>query len=285
MPRIPESELIINPDGSVYHLNLKPEHVTDTVIVVGDPGRVHRVSQFFDDVEFEMNKREFITHVGKYKGKKLMVLSTGMGTDNVEIVMTELDALANIDFKKRELKKEHRQLKIIRVGSSASLQEDIRVGSHLISEYAIGLDTLMFFYNLPQSSLERSICKEIQKTIGLDFIPYCVKGSSELMVQFGDGLVKGNTVTSPGFYAPQGRELRLPIKFKKLLPALNRFHFNDFWLTNFEMETAGYYALGHLLGHQMVSVNAILANRTRNTFSKNPNKVVDSLIKKVLERI
>ncbi len=285
MSSYPESELILNPDGSVYHLSLKPKHLSDTIIVVGDPGRVHRVSQFFDDIDFEMNKREFITHIGKFKGKRITVLSTGMGTDNVEIVMTELDALANINLKTREPNKRRKSLRIIRIGSSASIQEDIRVGSHVASEHAIGLDTLMQFYDLPQSQLETSICTEIMKKTNLSFLPYCVKGSSELMRQFGNDMVKGNTVTTPGFYAPQGRNLRIPIKHKNLLQDLNYFHCNDFWLSNFEMETAGYYALGLLMGYQMLSLNAILANRIRNTFSKNPNRVVDALVRKVLERI
>ncbi len=285
MASYPESELILNPDGSVYHLNLKPKHLSDTIIVVGDPGRVHRVSQFFDDVDFEMNKREFITHIGQYKGKRITVLSTGLGTDNVEIVMTELDALANINLKTREPIKKRKSLNIIRIGSSASIQEDIRVGSHVASEYAVGLDTLMQFYNLPQTTTEISICKAIKEKTKLSFMPYCVKGSSDLMKQFGSDLVKGNTVTTPGFYAPQGRNLRIPIKHKNLLQDLNYFHLNDFWLTNFEMETAGYYALGLLMGHNMLSLNAILANRIRNTFSTNPNRVIDSLVRKVLERI
>lgn len=285
MASYPESELILNPDGSVYHLSLKPNHLSDTIIVVGDPGRVHRVSQFFDDVDFEMNKREFITHIGQYKGKKITVLSTGMGTDNVEIVMTELDALANINLKTREPFKQRKKLKIVRIGSSASIQEDIRVGSHVASQTAVGLDTLMQFYDLPQSSLETSVSEEVKKSTGLSFLPYCVNGSTELLNKFGHDMVKGNTVTTPGFYAPQGRNLRIPIKHKNLLKDLNYFHYKDFWLTNFEMETAGYYALGRLMGHEMLSLNAILANRVRNTFSKNPNRVIDSLVRKVLERI
>ena len=285
MPSYPESELIINPDGSVYHLSLKPEHLSDTIIAVGDPGRVYRVSQFFDDVDFEMNKREFITHIGVYKGKRISVMSTGMGTDNIEIVMTELDALANIDLKKREPRKQKKKLRIIRIGSSASIQEDIRVGSHVVSQSAVGLDTLMQFYKLKQSETELAISQKVQKETGLAFLPYCVSCSEELIDKIGQGMVKGNTVTAPGFYAPQGRNIRMPIKFPKLLQRLNHFHRGDYWLTNLEMETAGYYALGRLFGHEVLSVNAILANRMRNTFSKNPNKVIDSLIKKVLDRI
>lgn len=285
MAKIPESELILNKDGSVYHLNLLPKHIADTVITVGDPNRVYMISKHFDDVEFEMNRREFITHVGKYKGKPITVISTGMGTDNIEIFFTELDALVNLDLKKREPKQRKRKLKIIRVGTSGGLQEDIPLGSHLISENAVGLDTLMAFYKLKQSDQEMKIGKEIQEQIGLPFQPYVVSGSEELLSRFGDDFIRGNTVTCPGFYAPQGRKIRLPLAFPKILEQLNYYHHDDFWLTNFEMETAGYYALGRMLGHDVVSANAIIANRMKKKFSKNPTRVIDSLIKKVLDVI
>ncbi|MDN5200621.1 nucleoside phosphorylase [Fulvivirgaceae bacterium BMA10] len=285
MSKIPESELILNKDGSVYHLNLKPEHLTDTIITVGDPGRVYNVSSHFDKIEFEMNKREFITHIGTYKGKKLMVVSTGMGTDNIEIVLTELDALANIDLKKREINGQKRSLEIIRIGTSGSLQEDLQLGSHLVSDYAIGLDTLMSFYKLPLTEFESTISNEIHDKIKLPFEPYCVKGSEDLKRRLAFDMVEGNTVTCPGFYAPQGRMLRVEPRFKDLLKDLNYFHYDNFWLTNFEMETAGYYALGRLLGHEVISLNAIIANRIKNKFSNDPQKVIDSLIQKVLDRI
>lgn len=285
MSIISHTDLIINPDGSVYHLNLKPEHLSDQIITVGDPTRVHRISSFFDSVEFEMNRREFITHVGYYKDKRITVMSTGMGTDNVEIIMTELDALANIDFKTMTPKEESRSLNIIRLGTSGSVQGQIDVGDFLISEYAVGLDTLMSFYQLEMGTYEDQVTKELQKEIGFPFQPYCCKGSDLLIEKFGEGMVKGNTVTAPGFYAPQGRKLRLPIKFPHLVDRLSRFHYNDFWLTNFEMETAGYYSMAKLLGHEMVSVNAILANRISDQFAKNPNKIIDELIKTVLDRI
>ncbi|QSE97640.1 nucleoside phosphorylase [Fulvivirga lutea] len=285
MGKIPESELILNKDGSVYHLNLKPSHISDTILTVGDPSRVYMISQYFDDVDFEMNRREFITHVGKYKGKKITVMSTGMGTDNVEIFMTELDALVNIDLKKREPKQRKKKLKIIRIGTSGAMQEDIPLGTHLVSDYAVGLDTLMCFYNLPQDKFEMEIASELKEQTKLPFTPYVVRGSETLREQIGENMVVGNTVTCPGFYAPQGRELRLPLKNKTLLETLNYYHKNGFWLTNFEMETAGYYALGRMLGHEVLSVNAIIANRIKNKFSKNPNKIIDSLIRKVLDRI
>jgi uridine phosphorylase len=285
MPKISETDLILNSDGSVYHLNLLPKHISDTIIAVGDPSRVYMVSQFFDEVEFEMNKREFITHVGKYNGKRITVISTGIGTDNVEIFFTELDALANIDLKTREIKPRRKKLKVVRIGTSGSLQDDVPVGAHLVSDYAVGLDNLMNFYDLPMNDFETGLAHDLQKKTCIPFMPYVVQGSEVLRNQLGADMIVGNTVTCPGFYAPQGRELRLPIRFPKLLEDLNYYHKGDFWLTNFEMETAGYYALGRMLGHEVLSVNAIIANRMKNKFSKNPTKVVESLIEKVLDRI
>lgn len=285
MPRIPEADLILNPDGSVYHLSLLPKHISDTIITVGDPDRVYMVSEYFDEVEFEMNKREFITHVGRYKRKRITVISTGIGTDNVEIFFNELDALVNVDLKTREPKARRKKLKIIRIGTSGALQEDVPLGSHLVSEYAVGLDNLMNFYNLPMSDEEEAIAEDIQQKTRLPFRPYVVRGSESLQEQIGAEMIVGNTVTCPGFYAPQGRALRIPIRYPKLLQDLNYYHKGDFWLTNFEMETSGYYALARLLGHEALSVNAIVANRIKNKFSKDPNKVVDSLIQEVLKKI
>ena len=280
----PESELILNRDGSVYHLDLLPKHLSDVIIAVGDPGRVHRVSRYFDKVELEMNKREFVTHVGTYKGKRLTVISTGMGTDNIEIFLTELDALANIDFKTRTLKEEHRSLKIIRVGTSGAVQQDLPVGTTLVSDYAVGLDTLMYFYNLPQTDYENAVSDSIQKSLKIPFRPYCVQGSERLRSSIGAGMVVGNTITCPGFYAPQGRKLRVELALPDLINDISHFHEHDFWLTNFEMETAGYYSLCRLLGHEVLSVNAILANRITNEFARDSNKIVDKLIKTVLDR-
>lgn len=286
MAKISETDLVLNPDGSVYHLNLLPKHISDTIIAVGDPGRVYSVSQYFDEVEFEMNKREFITHVGKYKGKRITVISTGIGPDNVEIVLTELDALVNIDLKTREPKSRKKKLKIIRIGTSGALQEDIPVGSHLVSDYAVGLDNLMTYYDLPMDDYETGLAHDIQKKTGLPLMPYVVRGSQSLLNQIGGtDMVKGNTVTCPGFYAPQGRALRLPIRFPNLLEDLNYYHKGEFWLTNFEMETSAYYAFGRMMDHELLSANAIIANRMKAKFSKDPYKVVDSLIKKVLDRI
>jgi uridine phosphorylase len=285
MPKYTETDLILNKDGSVYHLNLLPKHISDTVIAVGDPSRVYMISQLFDEVEFEMNKREFITHVGRYNEKKITVISTGIGTDNIEIFFTELDALVNIDLKTREPKAKRKKLKVIRIGTSGALQEDIAVGSHLVSDYAVGFDNLMNFYDLPMDDFETGLAHDIQKKIGLPFMPYVARGSESLRKQLAFDMQVGNTVTCPGFYAPQGRELRVPIRFPKLLEDLNYYHKGDFWLTNFEMETAAYYAMGRLLGHEVLSVNAIIANRMKNKFSKDHTKVVESLIEKVIDRI
>jgi uridine phosphorylase len=285
VPKISETDLILNPDGSVYHLNLLPKHISDTIITVGDPSRVYMVSQYFDEVEFEMNKREFITHVGRYNGKRITVISTGIGTDNIEIFFTEIDALANIDLKTREPKPRKKKLKIIRIGTSGALQEDISIGSHLVTDYAIGLDSLMNFYDLPMDDFETGVAHDLQKKAGLPFMPYVVKGGELLRKRIAFDMALGNTVTCPGFYAPQGRELRIPIRFPHLMEELNYYHKGDFWLTNFEMETAGYYALARLLGHEVLSVNAIIANRVKNKFSKDPGKVIESLIEKVLDRV
>lgn len=285
MAKISETDLILNADGSVYHLSLLPKHISDTIIAVGDPGRVYQVSEHFDEIEFEMNKREFITQVGKYNGKRITVISTGIGTDNIEIVLNELDALVNIDLKTREPKSRRRKLKIIRIGTSGSLQEDVPLGAHLISAYAVGLDNLMNFYQLPMDDFEKTIAEEIRQQTDLNFTPYVVRGSTPLLTQLGEGMLSGNTVTCPGFYAPQGRSLRIPTRFPDLLQRLNYFHYDDFWLTNFEMETSAYYGMARLLGHEAISVNAIIANRIKNKFAKDPQKVVLSLIQKVLDRI
>lgn len=280
----PESELILNKDGSVYHLSLRPQDIADVILTVGDPTRVHKVSQYFDEITFEMNKREFITHTGTYKGKKLTVMSTGMGTDNVEIVMTELDALANINLKKRENKSRRKSLKIIRIGTSGALQQDIPVDSLLLSQFAIGLDTLMYFYPLKRTEAEANVEAALQLEAELPFRPYCVEGSPKLLKHFSDTMAVGNTITCPGFYAPQGRQLRTPIKYPSIGEKFSTFHYGDLWLTNFEMETSGYYALGRMMGHEVLSCNAIVANRITNEFSKNSDKVIDKLIKTVLEK-
>jgi len=285
MAKFLSSELVLNNDGSVYHLSLKPEHISDNILIVGDPSRVYRISKHFENIEFEMNKREFITHVGKYKGKRITVMSTGMGPDNIEIFFTELDALVNIDLKKKIIKSKKRKLNVIRIGTSGAIQEDIPVGSHVASIYGLGLDNLMSFYEYPQTNFEKKIAGEIKKAANLPFMPYLAKGSEILMDKIADGMIKGNTITSPGFYAPQGRRIRLNLKLPRLLEDLNCYHHKDFWLSNFEMETSALYAMANMLGHEMLSVNAVIANRIKGTFTKNPYRTIDSLIKKVLDRL
>jgi uridine phosphorylase len=211
-------------------------------------------------------------------------MSTGMGTDNVEILMTELDALVNINLKKRENKAKTKALKIIRIGTSGGLQQDLPVDSLSVSQYAVGLDTLMHFYPLDRTEAESNVESALQLEVNLPFRPYCVEGSSKLLKHFSDVMSVGNTVTCPGFYAPQGRQLRAPIRFPNIAESLSMFHYGDLWLTNFEMETAGYYAMGRLLGHDVVSCNAIVANRMSHQFSKNSDKTIDTLIKLVLDK-
>jgi len=285
MNKFSEADLILNKDGSVYHLNLKPENVAENIIVVGDPGRVHRVSKHFEKIEFEMNKREFITHTGTYKNKRITVMSTGMGVDNIEIAMIELDALFNIDLKNRVPKENKKSFNIVRIGTSGAIQEDLKVGSQVVSDYGIGMDNLMQYYKLSQSEYELEIGKKLREALNLPFPPYVVKGSDALKKKIGKGLVNGNTVTSPGFYAPQGRQLRIEVTNPKFLDQITYFNHNGFWLTNFEMETSMLYAFARLLGHEALSVNAILGNRVKGTFSKNPNKTIDSVILKVLDRL
>ncbi|MDW7693341.1 nucleoside phosphorylase [Flammeovirgaceae bacterium SG7u.111] len=280
----PESELILNPDGSIYHLNLLPHQIADTILTVGDPDRVGMVSKYFNEVEYKISKREFVTHTGYYRGKRLSVISSGIGTDNVEILMHELDALVNIDLSTRQDRAKHTALNIIRIGTSGSMQASIPYDSHVASKAGVGLDTLMCFYELELTKEEQEIGNELQELIGLPFTPYCVHSSEKLLEIVGEGLVKGNTVTSPGFYAPQGRKLRYELKLPWLMDNLSSYKEGDFELSNFEMETSAYYALGRILGHEMLSCNAIIANRATQEFSPDPKKAVDELIKKVLER-
>lgn len=285
MTQISETDLILNPDGSVYHLNLKPEDITDTIITVGDPERVEKITDHFDRVDFRKKCREFVTHRGVYNGKALTVMSTGMGTDNIEIFLNELDALVNIDLPSRTILERKTRLKIIRIGTSGSMQADIPVGSLLASDVAVGFDTLMCYYDLEQTPEEKVVSKSLQLATGLPFAPYAVAGSQSLKKRLAFDMIHGNTATCPGFYGPQGRTLRAKNSLPGFMDALNQFRQGDFRLTNFEMETAGYYALSRLLGHEVLSLNAILANRVTHEFAKDPGKIVDDLIQKVLDRI
>ena len=285
---IPESELILNADGTIYHLNLLPDHISDTILTVGDPARVSEVSRHFDSIEFEGTHREFVTHVGYYRGKRLTVLSTGMGTDNIDIVLNELDALVNIDFMSRTVRppEERMSLRIIRLGTSGSLQPDVPVGTLLATQYAVGLDSLIQFYPLVETGLETQVAQALQQQLALPYAPYVVRGSDLLREQLAADLVIGNTVTCPGFYGPQGRSLRLPTRQPDYMQRLQNFRHpspeGDFRLSNFEMETAGYYALGELLGHEVLSLNAIVANRATGEFAANASEIVDRLIVRTL---
>ena len=287
MKPISESDLIINPDGSIYHLNLLPEDVADIVITVGDPDRVKEVSKYFDRVELRKGKREFKTHTGYLGDKRITVISTGIGTDNIDIVLNELDALVNIDFTSRAPKPELKSLKIIRIGTSGSLQDDIPVDSILVSEFGLGLDALMNYYFHQESGDEHLLLDEIKSRFhhikGIN--PYITAADQSLMAQIGKGLLTGITVTAPGFYAPQGREVRAKNSIPNLVNLLKTFSTDKYRITNLEMETAGIYALSKVLGHKALSVNAILASRIKFEFSKNPQKIISKTIKHVLDSL
>jgi uridine phosphorylase len=285
---ISESELIINPRGSVYHLDLRPEEIADTIITVGDPSRVEVVSKYFVNIELKNYRREFVTHTGYFAGKRLTVISTGIGTDNIDIVLNELDALVNIDLESRTRKQEHTRLRFIRIGTSGSLRAEIPVDSFVVSEFAIGIDNLMNFYKLTYSEQERNLLhafvNHVQKDY-ISFIPYLASSSSSLLSLFKEQIASGVTVTCPGFYGPQGRLLRAPLAYPQLITLLSSFRHENFLLTNFEMETAGIYGLAQVLDHDAISLSAIVANRIRNEFSQDHEGAVDRLIRFALERI
>lgn len=283
-----ESELILNTDGSIYHLNLKPEHIANNIIFVGDPDRVDKVTKYFDSVDFETQRREFKTQTGTYKGKHLTVISTGIGADNIDIVLNELDALVNIDLEKRKTKEKHTELRIIRIGTSGSLQCDIPVDSFLISSHAIDVNGMLHSYQINPIS---------EKDIEEKFIahtswhphksrPIFIKCDEELFNTFNsDKTRSGITITAGGFYGPQGRVLRLPLKDKNLNSKIESFTYNKNRIANLEMETSAIYGLSKLLGHKALSLNAIIANRADGTFSKHPDKIIESLIKYTLNII
>ena len=279
--QIPETELILNPDGSVYHLRLKPEHLGTTIFTVGDPDRVATVSQHLDQVDFQLQNREFITHTGWKNGHRVSVISTGMGTDNIEILMTELDALVNVDLQTRQVKPKKTSLHIIRIGTSGSLQEDLPTGTLLASEIAIGMDTLMAYY--PELRGPQDFGQAIQTELGLPFRPYQAAASTKLLGMLDGSIQQGITLTCPGFYAPQGREVRLKPRFDQLIERLAGLRVEGRYLTNFEMETAGYYALGELLGHHCISLNALMVNRPLKTVTTEGEKLIDKLIQVALD--
>jgi uridine phosphorylase len=288
MTKIEASELIINPDGSIYHLNLHPENIAHTIITVGDQDRVSKITKHFDSIEFSTQKREFKTETGFYKDKKITVISTGIGPDNIDIVFNELDALVNIDLNQRIIKEKHTKLDIIRIGTSGSIQANIPVDAFVAAKYGLGLDGLIHAYD-SEHILEREIEDAFIAHTNWNnrkARPYIVKNNSELENKLtSDQTFLGITATAVGFYGPQGRELRLPIKNKDLNSKMDSFNFNGIKITNFEMETSAMYGLGKLLGHHVLSLNAIIANRANGTFSSNPKKTVEELILYTLEKL
>lgn len=282
------SELILNPDGSIYHINLKPEHIAPIIIFVGDQNRVERVAGHFDNIEFTTQKREFKTIVGNLNGKRITVISTGIGPDNIDIVLNEIDALVNIDLDSRTVKKELKSLQIVRMGTSGSLQEDIPVDSIILGKYGLGFDGVLHFYKnqgLFETELEEAFIAHCQYP-DKKARPYIVKASEELETKLmSDKIFSGITATSGGFYGPQGRILRLPLQDQEMNHKIEKFNHNNLRITNFEMETSVIYGLSKLLGHRAVSMNAIIANRVNLTFSKDPYAAVDHMIKYSLEKL
>ncbi len=280
---IPESELVLNADGSIYHLHIRPEDLAETIILVGDQNRVAEVSKHFDKIEVTKNKREFVTHTGYLGKKRISVVSTGIGTDNIDIVLNELDALANINLETREVKSTPTKLKFIRIGTSGSLQDNLQVNDILISSYGLGLDSLMQFYDYEENDEISNMLNAIDEQLELLFVnPYLFKAPGDLFAHFTKHFNSGITATCCGFYAPQGRMLRAQAKYEDLIKRLSGIEVSGLRVTNFEMETAAIYGMATLLGHEAVSVNAILANRINHTFSHNPADVVENAIKKVL---
>ena len=268
----------------MYHLNLRPDQIAETIIMVGDPDRVAKVSTYFDKIEHQVSSRELVTHTGSIGGKRISVVSSGMGTDNVELVMTELDALVNIDFETRMVKEHLTSLEIIRIGTSGCLQPDIPLDTHLVSEAALGLDTLMSFYQWENDEAGEAVVQMVKNKLQLPFLPYFANADNGLIEKFADGLECGVTITAPGFYAPQGREIRLKPAIPGFIDVLAQMELPQGRFTNLEMETAGYYAMAKLLGHKMLSINALIANRARQEFSNNPEKTIDLLIRSVIEK-
>ncbi|RTL60633.1 MAG: phosphorylase [Sphingobacteriales bacterium] len=288
MRPIAESELIINKRGAIYHLDVRPEELSDTIIVVGDPDRVKKVSKYFDKIEYQCQHREFITHTGYIGTKRISVISTGIGPDNIDIVLNEIDALHNINFETRLIKEKLTSVNIIRMGTSGSLQKEIPVDSLVASTHGLGIDNLLHFYRIENNEEEKQLIhafithSQIHNSLSQ---PYISAGSVSLMKNFVDGFYRGITVTCPGFYGPQGRILRLGLNNPELINRLTEFRFGNHQISNFEMETSAIYGLGKLLGHHCLSLNAIVANRIAKTFSKDGNAAVENLIKKGLEVI
>jgi uridine phosphorylase len=286
MNRIAESELIINSRGAVYHLDLRPEEIAGTVITVGDPDRVREVSKYFDSIETKTQHREFISHTGYVGKKKLTVLSSGIGPDNIDIVINELDALVNIDFETRQIKNKLTPLNIIRIGTSGSLQADIPVDNFVASTHGLGIDNLLNFYRHEQNDEEQQLLQSFvthTQMHGQMSYPYISSASGSLLKHFVKDFHQGITVTCPGFYGPQGRVLRLGVRNPGLISRLTDFRFGQHRVTNFEMETSAIYGLGKMLGHNCLAINAIVANRVKQEFSKDGKAAVEKLIVRFME--
>ncbi len=286
---IAPSELIINPDGSVFHLHLRPEQLTDRVILVGDPARVNMVASFFDTTDYEVSSREFHTIGGTFNGKPIMCLSHGIGPDNIDIVINELDALANIDFETREVRDRKRRLTLVRIGTSGALQPELKIGTPVIAEKAIGFDGVLNYYagrnEVADLEFEHSFCDAVGWN-PLWAKPYVVNADEELVDQIGrDDMVRGNTISAVGFYGPQGRELRLPLANPDLNNRIEEFRHDGRKITNYEMESAPLQGLGRLMGHRAMTVCSIIANRMRHDATPNYKTAVHDLIGTVLERI
>jgi uridine phosphorylase len=285
---IKQSELILNPDGSIYHLNVKPENIASDIIFVGDQDRVGKITQYFDSVEFTTQKREFKTSTGIYKGKRISVVSTGIGPDNIDIVLNELDALVNIDLETRKIKKNHTKLNIVRIGTSGSLQKDILVDSFLLSSHALDLNGMLHSYQVNQIShpeIEKAFVKHTNWSTQKSH-PLVISNSDELAAKINSEKIHlGITATAGGFYGPQGRVLRLNLQDAELNNKIDSFNFKGNRITNLEMETSAIYGLCKLLGHNAISMNAIIANRANGTFSKDPNKIVTDLIEYTLQKL
>jgi uridine phosphorylase len=287
MKKLAPSELILNPDGSLYHINLRPEHLARKVILVGDPQRVPMVSSFFDKVDFIFENREIVTHTGFLNKVRITVMSTGMGPDNIDIVMNELDALVNVDLITRTVKDKHTPLDIIRLGTSGAMQADIPVDSFVMGTYGLGIDGLLHFYKhryVAERKMARSFIRQTRWPKVLAE-PYIVKGSAKLIDELGEGFHKGITITAPGFYGPQGREIRLKAAYPKLNDRISAFRYKEQRVINFEMETSALYAMGKMLGHNTITICSILANRTKQTYSRKPKETIKKLIKHLLGRL
>lgn len=286
--RIAESELIINPDGSAFHIHLRPEELADTVILVGDPGRVDLVEEYLSDIEFRHSSREFVSVTGKYNGKRVTALSTGIGTDNCDIVMTELDALANVDFETREPKEERRELTVLRIGTSGAIQPDIPLGSPIFSYYSIGCDGLLNWYADRDKITDREMEEAFKAHVNWDKnlpSPYFVKASDELAARFEDCSVKGMTVSAPGFYGPQGRVVRLRLAMPDMLDRFESFRSGGFRITNFEMESSAIAGLARHMGHQAGTICVAIANRHLKSANPDYKSLIRSLVELSLDRL